>query len=76
MAAYLIGRLPAQFTLIHYTPREYNKKNYDLKSAALVVDKTNIASAEPFEPHGHIGFGVGQHKAGLPFLLSGILYAC
>jgi hypothetical protein len=56
MAAYLIGKLPAQFTLIDYTPHEYNKKNYDLKSDPVVVDKTNIASAEPFEPHGQIGF--------------------
>ncbi|MEW6141755.1 MAG: carboxypeptidase regulatory-like domain-containing protein [Chloroflexota bacterium] len=56
MAAYLTKKLPVQFTILDYTPHKYNNKDYDLKSAPVVIDKTNIASIEPTEPHGQQGF--------------------
>lgn len=56
MASYMMAKLPANFTIIDYTPHEYNKKSYDLKSDPVVIDKANIASLEPWESHGQQGF--------------------
>jgi hypothetical protein len=56
MAAYMMKKLPAQFTILDYTPHEYNKKMYDLKSDPVVISKDSIASIEPVEPHGQQGF--------------------
>jgi hypothetical protein len=56
MGEYLMSKLPAKVTLKDYTPHTYNNVAYDVKSAATVIDKSNIASIEPVEPHGQIGF--------------------
>ncbi|OGO32372.1 MAG: hypothetical protein A2Z29_02130, partial [Chloroflexi bacterium RBG_16_56_11] len=56
MAAYLLGKLPASVTVKDYTPHAFGGKNYDVKSNAVVIEKTNIASLAPTEPHGQQGF--------------------
>lgn len=56
ISAYLMNKLPAKLSIADYTPHPYNGKDYDLKSAAVAIDKTNIASIELVEPHGQIGF--------------------
>jgi len=56
MADYLLNKVSAQIHLRDYTPHTYAGKSYDLKSADATVDKTNIASVEPLEPHGQQGF--------------------
>ncbi|MBM2831534.1 MAG: hypothetical protein HW414_586, partial [Dehalococcoidia bacterium] len=57
MSAYLLKKIPgAQITVADYTPHPFGGKEYDVKSAPLAVDKTNIVSVEPTEPHGQIGF--------------------
>ncbi|MFH1484315.1 MAG: carboxypeptidase regulatory-like domain-containing protein, partial [Chloroflexota bacterium] len=56
MSDYLFKKLPAQSYIKDYTPHQYGSRSYDVKSAAVAVDKTNIASLEPTEPHGQQGF--------------------
>jgi len=56
MSDYLLKKLPAQTYIRDYTPHTYGGKAYDVKSAAVAVDKANIASVEPTEPHGQQGF--------------------
>ena len=56
MSDYLLNKLPAQVYIKDYTPHQYGTKSYDLKSAAVAVDKANIASIELTEPHGQQGF--------------------
>ncbi|MDP2931039.1 MAG: hypothetical protein Q8O05_00905, partial [Chloroflexota bacterium] len=56
LGSYLVSRLPARVTVKDYTPHSYAGQGYDMKSDPLVVDKSNIASAAPTEPHGQQGF--------------------
>ena len=56
MAAYLLGKLPDTVTVKDYTPHAADGKSYDIKSNAVVIDKSDIASLEPTEPHGQQGF--------------------
>jgi hypothetical protein len=56
LGQYLMNKLPEKITVKDYTPHTYNNASYDVKSAAVIVDKSNIASIETVEPHGQIGF--------------------
>ncbi|MDD4859624.1 MAG: hypothetical protein PHR56_05400 [Dehalococcoidales bacterium] len=56
MGQYLLSKLTAQVTVKDYTPHTYNGVTYDLKSDGIVINKTNIVSVEPVEPHGQQGF--------------------
>ncbi|MDP2743998.1 MAG: carboxypeptidase regulatory-like domain-containing protein [Dehalococcoidia bacterium] len=56
MSDYLLNNIAVQVTIKDYTPHQSGGKEYDVKSAPLAVDKTNIVSVEPTEPHGQIGF--------------------
>ncbi len=50
MAAYLLAKLPASFSVRDSsTPHDYQGTSYSLTSAYAVVDKSNIASMEPYE---------------------------
>ena len=53
---YMTNKLPAKVTVKDYSPHTYNNAEYDVKSAAVVIDKSNIASVEPVELHGQIAF--------------------
>jgi len=66
MSDYLLNKLPAQSYIKDYTPHQYGSRSYDVKSAAVAVDKTNIASLEPTEPHGQQGF-IFKFKAPVTF---------
>ncbi len=66
MGAYLISKLPDKLTIQDYTVHELGGKSYDVKSAVTAVDKANIASAEPTEPHGQQGFII-KFKAPVTF---------
>jgi len=56
MASYLLSKLPSTFMLKDYTPHTYQGKSFDLLSNVIEVNKANIASIEPTEPHGQQGF--------------------
>ncbi len=56
MGAYLLRKMPAQTTVMDYTPHSLSGNNYDIKSNAVAISKDNIVSAEPTEPHGQQGF--------------------
>jgi len=58
MGAYLLKKLPAQFTAKDYTPHTFGGKSYDVKSAAVVISKDNVAELVATEPHGQQGFFV------------------
>ncbi len=66
MSDYLLKKLPAQVYIKDYTPHQYGSRSYDIKSAALAVDKANIASLEVTEPHGQQGF-IFKFKAPVTF---------
>ena len=66
MSDYLFKKLPAKTYIKDYTPHTYGGKSYDVKSAAVAVDKDNIASIEPTEPHGQQGFII-KFKAPVTF---------
>ena len=66
MSDYLLKKLPAQTHIKDYTPHQYGGKSYDVKSNAVAVDKANIASVEPTEPHGQQGF-IFKFKAPVTF---------
>jgi hypothetical protein len=59
----LLNKLPAQFTLKDYTAHVYGGKSYDVKSNAVVINKDNVASMVPVEPHGQEGFTVKLKSA-------------
>ena len=69
MGDYLLKKLPAKVYVIDYTPHQYGPKSYDMKSAAVAVDKANIVSIEPGELHGQQGF-VLKFKAPVTFTYS------
>ncbi len=50
-------------SILDYTPHTFNGKSYDMKSAAVVVQATNIASLAPTEPHGQQGYLVNFKTA-------------
>jgi len=52
----LLSKMPDQVHIKDYTPHEYQGEEYDVKSDDVTVDKANIVSAEPTEPHGRQGF--------------------
>jgi hypothetical protein len=56
MGDYLLNKMPDQVHVKDYTPHENAGKSYDVKSNDVTVDKANIASVEPTEPHGQQGF--------------------
>ena len=56
MSEYLLSMMPDQVHIMDYTPHENAGKSYDVKSNDVIVDKANIASIEPTEPHGQQGF--------------------
>ncbi|MBI4303579.1 MAG: hypothetical protein HY665_04510 [Chloroflexi bacterium] len=56
MGAYLLKKIGTQVVIKDYTPHKVGTKSYDLKSDAFTLAKSNIASVEPTEPHGQIGF--------------------
>jgi len=56
MSKYLLNKLPDQFTVMDYTPHDYNGKPYDIKSDPLIISKNNIAKIEPSELHGQQGY--------------------
>jgi hypothetical protein len=56
MGEYLLGKMPDQVHIQDYTPHESGGKEYDLRSADVTVDKANIVSIEPTEPHGRQGY--------------------
>jgi hypothetical protein len=56
MGDYLLGKMPAQVHIKDYTPHENQGKSYDVKSNDVTLDKANITSIEPTEPHGQQGF--------------------
>lgn len=56
MSGYLLGKMGTQVRIKDYTPHEYQSKSYDVKSNDVTVDKANIVSIEPTEPHGQQGF--------------------
>ena len=66
MSDYLFKKLPAKTYIRDYTPHQYGARSYDIKSAALAVDKANIASLEAAEPHGQQGF-IFKFKAPVTF---------
>jgi hypothetical protein len=52
----LIEKMPDQVHIQDYTPHEVGDESYDLRSDVVIVDKANIVSVEPTEPHGRQGF--------------------
>lgn len=56
MSSYLLGKMGTQVHIKDYTPHTYQGKSYDVKSRDTTIDKANIASVEPTEPHGQQGF--------------------
>lgn len=56
MGEYLLNKSPNAITVKDYTPHTFSGKSYDVKSDAVVIDKSNIATAEPTEPHGQQGY--------------------
>jgi hypothetical protein len=51
-----MGRLPDQITVFDYTPHTNSGKNYDMKSGAVLINKSDIVSLSPTSPHGQQGF--------------------
>lgn len=43
---YMLKKLPARVTIKDFTAHKYAGKSYELKSDALVIDKSNIASIQ------------------------------
>lgn len=58
MGAYLVTKLPAQFTVKDYTVHDYQGTAVDFLSDPVVIDKSNVVSAFPTEPHGQQGFDI------------------
>ena len=56
MSDYLLNKMPDQVHLKDYTPHESAGQAYDLKSNDVTLDKANIVSVEPTEPHGQQGY--------------------
>ena len=58
MSEYLLAKANQAGTIFikDYTPHTYNGKFFDLKSANVQVEFSNITGAEPTEPHGNQGF--------------------
>ncbi len=58
MGGYLQARIDGAGTIVlsDYTPHDYNGAAYDLKSAAVTVEASNITSLSPTEPHGQQGY--------------------
>ncbi|MDP2917828.1 MAG: hypothetical protein Q8O16_07875, partial [Dehalococcoidia bacterium] len=56
MSKYLLNKMPANIVIKDYTPHNFNNKFYDLKSDTFSINKNDIASVEPAEPHGQQGF--------------------
>ena len=56
MSKYLLSKIGAQVQLMDYTPHTFGGKSYDIKSTNTTIDKSNIASVTPTEPHGQQGF--------------------
>ena len=56
MSDYLMSKIFAQARVKDYTPHSFQGKSYDVKSNDVIVEKANIASIEPTEPHGQQGF--------------------
>jgi hypothetical protein len=56
MGSYLLSMLADEVHLKDYTPHEFEGAEYDVKSEDVTLDKANIVSAEPTEPHGQQGF--------------------
>lgn len=56
MSEYMLKKIPAQVRIQDYTPHTFQGKTYDIKSDYLTIEKTNIASVTPTEPHGQQGF--------------------
>ncbi len=56
MSTSLLAKIGNQVTVKDYTPHSYGGKEYDVKSDAIAIDKTNIVSIEPTEPHGQQGY--------------------
>jgi len=56
MSGYLLAKLPDSVTLKDYTPHTFDGKSYDIKSNAFTINKSNITSLEPTEPHGQQGY--------------------
>ncbi len=56
MSSYLLNKMGDKVTIKDYTPHQFQGKNYDLASDNITVDKSNIASMAPTEPHGQQGY--------------------
>jgi len=56
MGKYIMDKLPNSIVVKDYSVHEYNNKQYDVKSDAITIAKSAIASMEPVEPHGQQGF--------------------
>ena len=58
LGMYLTDKITAAgaVSIKDYTPHTFNGKAYDMKSGAVVVQASNIASAAPTEPHGQQGY--------------------
>jgi hypothetical protein len=56
MSDYLLARLPDAVTLKDYTPHTASGVFYDIKSSPFTINKSDIASIEPTEPHGQQGY--------------------
>ena len=58
LGVYLTDKITAAgaVSIKDYTPHTFNGKAYDMKSGAVVVQASNIASAAPTEPHGQQGY--------------------
>ena len=58
MSAYLMKDISAAGTISinDYTPHTFGGKNYDVKSGAVSVPASNVASLQPTEPHGQQGY--------------------
>ena len=56
MSDTLLKRAGVQFFVQDYTPHAFAGKDYDVRSNAIQIQTSNIASVEPTEPHGQQGF--------------------
>lgn len=56
MGDYLLSKMADQVHVKDYTPHENQGNSYDVKSNDVTLDKANIASIEPTEPHGQQGY--------------------
>lgn len=70
MGEYLLSKLPDKVTVKDYTPHTTGGKSYDIKSAVVVIDKTNIVSIGAAEVHGQQGFAF-KLKQGVAFSYTG-----